>query len=156
MASNLFSLGDKTILVTGASSGIGRGIAVLCAKMGGKIILNGRNLIKLQETRALLEGTEHYIVAGDLTLNEELHKVVEDLPQLDGVVHCAGIGQRVLCKFITEEDIDQIMRINFKAPVMLQSLLLRQKKINKLASIVFVTSIASESPSYGNALYSAS
>ena len=149
MAFNLYSLENKTILVTGASSGIGRGIAVLCAKMGGKIILNGRNLIKLQETRALLEGEEHYIVVGDLTLNEELHRVVDELPQL-------GIGQRVLCKLITEEEIDRVMRINFKAPVMLQSLLLKQKKINKSASIVFITSIASESPSYGNALYSAS
>lgn len=156
MAFNLYSLENKTILVTGASSGIGRGIAVLCAKMGGKIILNGRNLIKLQETRALLDGEEHYIVVGDLTLNEELHRVVDELPQLDGVVHCAGIGQRVLCKLITEEEIDRVMRINFKAPVMLQSLLLKQKKINKSASIVFITSIASESPSYGNALYSAS
>lgn len=156
MSGNNFSLNNKTILVTGASSGIGRGIAILCAKMGGKIILTGRNYIKLQEPQALLDGEEHQIIAGDLTLNEDLHRVVRELPQLDGVVHCAGIGQRVLCKSISGEDIDKVMGTNFKAPVMLQAELLQEKKINKCASIIFITSIASESPSYGNALYSAS
>lgn len=156
MIFNPFSLESKIVFITGASSGIGRGIAVLCAKMGAKLIINGRNVVKLQETLKLLEGEGHRIVAGDLTLTEERNKVVEALPQVDGVVHCAGIGQRILCKSISEEDIDTIMAVNFKAPVMLQSALLKEKRINKSASIVFITSIASESPSYGNALYSAS
>ena len=75
---------------------------------------------------------------------------------MDGIVHCAGIGTRVLCKNIMESDIDQAMGINFKAPVMLQTEILKQKKINKGASIVFIASISNDSPSTGNALYAAS
>lgn len=153
---NPFSLESKTILVTGASSGIGRGIAVTCSEMGAKVVINGRNVLKLQETLSMMEGDEHVILSGDLTKHEALTSVVDQLPKLDGVVHCAGIGDRVLCKNVVESDIDKMMSVNFKAPVMLQTEILRQKKINKNGSIIFVASIANESPSIGNALYSAS
>ena len=123
MAFNLFSLDNKAILVTGASSGIGREIAVLCAKMGGRVIINGRKRERLQETQELLEGEGHMLVAGDLTLPEERETLVEALPLLDGVVHCAGIGHRLLCKSISESEVDLVMGINFKAPIMLQSTL---------------------------------
>lgn len=156
MAFNLYSLKNKTILVTGASAGIGREIAVLCAKMGAQVIINGRKRERLKETLELLEGDGHMVVAGDLTLPEEREALVEALPLLDGVVHCAGIGHRLLCKSIAESDVDLVMGINFKGPIMLQSSLLKNKRINKSASIVFITSMASQSPSYGNALYSAS
>lgn len=153
---NPFSLESKTILVTGASSGIGRGIAVTCSKMGAKVVINGRNVRKLQETLSMMGVDEHVILSGDLTNHEALTSVVDQLPKLDGVVHCAGIGDRVLCKNVVESDIDKMMSVNFKAPVMLQTEILRQKKINKNGSIIFVASIANESPSIGNALYSAS
>ena len=153
---NPFSLKGKTILVTGASSGIGRGIAVACSKMGGQIIINGRNEEKLKETLSLMEGTANSIVVGDLTSFAMLPALVGELPKLDGVVHCAGIGERTLCKMVQENELDRMMNINFKAPVMLQTELLKQKKLNKGGSIVFVASIAQESPSIGNALYAAS
>ena len=153
---NLFSLEGKTVLVTGASSGIGQGIAITCSKMGAKVVINGRNEQKLQEALSMMEGNEHVILPGDLTIQETVTSVVELLPKLDGVVHCAGIGDRVLCKNVVESDIDKMLSVNFKAPVMLQTELLRQKKINKGGSIIFVASIANESPSIGNALYSAS
>lgn len=153
---NPFSLEGKTILVTGASSGIGRGIAVTCSKMGATVILNGRNQIKLGETLAQLEEGSHKIVAADLTRSESVTIMMDELPVLDGVVHCAGIGQRVLCKNVTEQDVNAVMDANFKGPVLLQSELLKHKKIKKGASIVFVASIATWSPSIGNAFYSAS
>lgn len=153
---NPFSLGGKTILVTGASSGIGRGIAITCSKMGAGIIINGRNQAKLEETLSQMEGVGHSLAVGDLTDSESLMPLVEGLPKLDGVVHCAGTGQRILCKDLYSDDVNEVMDINFKAPVMLQAELLRQKKINKGASIVIVASIASWSPSLGNAVYSAS
>ena len=153
---NPFSLEGKTILVTGASSGIGRGIAVACSKTGGQVIINGRNEEKLKETLSLMEGTANSIVAGDLTSFSMLPALVAELPKLDGVVHCAGIGERTLCKMVQENELDRMMNINFKAPVMLQTELLKQKKLNKGGSIVFVASIAQESPSIGNALYAAS
>lgn len=153
---NPFTLENKTILVTGASSGIGRGIAIACSKMGATIILNGRNQQKLEVTLALLGEGDHKIMAADLTDGDSVRQMTVAMPILDGVVHCAGIGQRVLCKVATENDVDAVMGANFKAPVLLQTELLKQKKINKGASIVFIASIATWSPSVGNAFYSAS
>lgn len=153
---NPFSLDGKTFLVTGASSGIGRGIAVTCSKMGAKVIVNGRNVSKLQETIRQMEAEENQMMAGDLTDDTALKELVSSLPKLDGVVHCAGMGQRIPCKDLQKVHVDQVMDVNFKAPVMLQAELLRQKKINKAASIVFIASIASGSPSAGNSIYSAS
>lgn len=153
---NPFSLEGKTILITGASSGIGRGIAITCSRMGAKIVMSGRNYNKLQETLSYMDGKEHVILIGDLTNDESVTSIVANSPKLDGIVHCAGIGQRVLCKDLLKENVNQVLDINFKAPVMLQTEVLRQKKINKGASIVFIASIASWSPSYGNSIYSAS
>ena len=143
---NPFSLQDKTILVTGASSGIGKGIALLCSKMGATVVINGRNGAKLQKTLAQMEGKDHIVAQGDLSNFASLPELVSKMPKLDGIVHCAGIGSRVLCKMMQESDLDQTMTINFKAPVMLQTELLKQKKVNK----------AQDSPSIGNALYAAS
>ena len=153
---NPFTLEGKTILVTGASSGIGRGIAIACSKMGAVVYANGRNEQKLMETRFMCEPEHCYTVVGDLTEFAEMAELVGEMPKLDGVVHCAGIGERTLCKMMTEEDLDRMMNTNFKAPVMLQTELLKQKKLNKGGSVVFVASIAQESPSIGNALYAAS
>lgn len=156
MEFNPFSLAGKTVLVTGASSGIGRGIAVTCSKMGATVILNGRNEMKLGATLAQLEEGCHKIVAADLTNSDSVSRMMEEIPVLDGVVHCAGVGQRVPGKLLTEDTVNLVMDANFKAPVLLQAELLRQKKIKKDASIVFIASIASWSASFGNSVYSAS
>lgn len=153
---NPFSLEGKTILVTGASSGIGRGIAITCSKMGAKVIINGRNTMKLQETSELMENDSSIILAADLTDADSVTSLVNSMPKLDGVVHCAGLGQRIPCKDIEGKNVDDVMNVNFKAPVMLQAEILRQKKLNKASSIVFIASIASWSPSLGNSIYSAS
>lgn len=153
---NPFTLEGKTILVTGASSGIGRGIAIACSKMGTSVIVNGRNEQRLSETMSEMEGDDNLSLAADLSDNVALAEMVAKLPKLDGIVHCAGIGQRVLCKQLQESDLDNMMNVNFKAPVMLQTEILKQKKINKSASIVFIASIACDSPTIGNAMYSAS
>ena len=143
-------------MVTGASSGIGRGVAITCSKMGAKVIINGRNTAKLQETSIFMVDGSATIMSGDLTDSAALKSIVEALPKLDGLVHCAGLGQRLPCKDVESKDVDEVMNVNFKAPVMLQAEILRQKKLNKAASIVYVASIASWSPSLGNSIYSAS
>ena len=153
---NPFTLEGKTILVTGASSGIGRGIALACSKMGAIVIISGRNQQKLDATLALLEKGEHRIISADITDSESVGRMMKLLPVLDGVVHCAGIGQRVLCKIATEKDVDTVMDANFKGPALLQTALLKSKKIAKGASIVFIASMSSWSPSIGNAFYGAS
>lgn len=153
---NPFTLIGKTILVTGASAGIGRGIAVACAGMGARVILTARNTERLQETLSQLEGDGHTYIAADLTNEAERRALVEQLPILDGVVQCAGVGNRVPCKMLVQEDLDRVMKPNAEAPMLLQSLLLSEKKIKKQASVVFIASAAAIMPVTGNAVYSAS
>lgn len=153
---NPFSLSGKTVLVTGASSGIGRGISIACSRMGATLLLNGRNEKRLAETLAALDGANHCVISGDLSIQEDVERIVAQIPALDGVVHCAGIGERTLCKNIGQADIDSMMGTNFEAPILLQTLLMQKKKIKKASSIVFIASIAPFLPTVGSALYSAS
>jgi len=153
---NPYTLQNKQILVTGASSGIGRAIAIACANMGAFVSITGRNIQKLKETFSLMKGKGHNILTADLTNIDDISFLVESLPKLDGVVHNAGVGSRVLCKNIRENDITKVINPNFIAPVLLQSEILNAKKINKGASIVFTASMAAKMPSIGNAIYSAS
>lgn len=153
---NPFTLVGKLILVTGASSGIGKAIAIACARMGATVILTGRNQQRLNETLAELPEGEHLVIAADLTISTDIDRLVQGLPKLDGIVQCAGIGSRVPCKMITSSDIANVFGTNVEAPMLLQTALLQQKKINKAASVVFISSRAAESPSFGNATYSAS
>lgn len=153
---NPFTLEGKTILVTGASSGIGRATAILCSQMGAKVVVTGRNESRLEETFETLQGEGHLQIAADLTKEESIARLVESIPSLDGIVHCAGIGHRKPCKAISADDISTVMNANFNAAVLLQSSLLAIRKVNKSASLVFVSSRAAEIPSVANSLYSAS
>lgn len=153
---NPFSLEGKTVLVTGASSGIGQAIAIACSKMKATVLITGRNVQKLEYTLSLLEGDNHQILIADLTNEIDINNLVSQLPKLDGIVYNAGIGSRKLCKMIEKKDIETVMNTNFTSSVLLQSAILSAKKINKEASIVFIASRAAESPSIGNAIYSAS
>lgn len=153
---NPFSLKGKTILVTGASSGIGQAIAVSVSKMGANVIINGRNIAKLENTLSLMADENNKIVAGDLTKNEDIARLANDVPQVDGIVHCAGIGHRMPAKMLSESDIETVMKANFNSAVLLQAALLSKKKVKKDSSIVFIASKAADYPSPGNAVYSAS
>lgn len=155
-AFNPFSLVGKTILVTGASSGIGKAIAITCSRMGGTIVLTGRNEERLIETLHALSGEGHQFISADLTRTVEMQFMVGRLPKLDGIVYSAGIGQRKPCKMITGKDVDEVMDINFKSEVLLQAGLLSEKKVKRAASIIFIASRAAASPSIGNSIYSAS
>lgn len=153
---NPFSLVGKRILVTGASAGIGRSIAVICSQMGASLIITGRNVQRLNETFSYLNGSEHLMLHGDLTCEVELQNIVSSLPQLNGVVHCAGIGHRKPCKLLNNLDVDEVLNVNFKAPVLLQAAILSAKKLKKEASVIYIASRAANSPSIGNSIYSAS
>lgn len=139
---NPFSLEGKTILVTGASSGIGRGIAIECAKMGSKVVLSGRNEARLQETLASLEGDGHVVSCGDLNSEDIRNEIVSNIPTLNGVVHCAGISQIKMAKFMDLPSLEGIFQTNVFSPLMLNSLLLKKKLIQKNASIIFISSIS--------------
>lgn len=152
---NPFSLVDKQILVTGASSGIGKAIAIACSKMGATVFITGRNVERLNETLGQMSDGNHKVISADLTKAEDIERLVNELPKLDGLVQCVGVGSRVLCKQISQTDIDYVMKPNLEAPVLLQTSTLA-KKINKNASIVYIASRAANAPSVGNAIYSAS
>lgn len=152
-----FSLAGKTILVTGASSGIGRAITIACAEQGACVVLNGRNVSRLEETlRMMCDVEKHCIIPADLTDSKQRQALVEQVPELDGLVQCAGVMNRVPCKSIGQEDIDAVFAPNVEAPILLQAELLQERKIKKGASIVYMASIAPRSAETGNALYSAS
>lgn len=151
-----FSLSGKTILVTGASSGIGRGIAIACAEAGACVVLNGRNVARLNETLSHMSGEGHVVLPADLTDAAHRQALVEQVSELDGLVQCAGVMNRVPCKSIGQEDIDAVFAPNVEAPILLQAELLQERKIKKGASIVYMASIAPRSAEIGNALYSAS
>lgn len=154
---NPFTLVGKTILVTGASSGIGRAIAIACAEQGADVVLTGRNRSRLEETLRMMQGEErHRIIPADLTDEIQRQSLAEQVTTQDGVVHCAGIGSRVLCKMLEPDDVQRVMEVNFNAPILLQAELLREKKIAKEASIIFIASAAATMPSVGNGIYSAS
>lgn len=153
---NPFSLTGKTILVSGASSGIGQSIAVTISKMGANVIINGRNETKLQATLSMLAGSGHDLVIADITKQADVDALSSNVTQLDGIVHCAGIGHRMPAKMVTEADVNSVMDANFKGAVLLQAALLMKKKVKKDSSIVFIASKAADYPSVGNAIYSAS
>ena len=130
---NPFSLKDKRILVTGASSGIGRAIAIECSKMGAMVILTARNEERLNETLLLMDNPEwHLVIKTDLAQKEDLTNLVEQIEdKLDGIVHCAGFTIPKPFQFIAADDIDAIMEVNYKAPAIISQLLVKKKKIDE-------------------------
>ena len=153
---NPFSLKGKTILVTGASSGIGRATAIECSKLGAIVIITGRNSERLQQTYDSLYGLGHLQIIADLNNLEDLTSLVNQVPILDGVVNNAGIAKTQPISFIKEEDLQKIFATNTFTPILLVKQLLRKKKINKNASLVFTSSVSAIKSDLGNSVYGAS
>jgi NAD(P)-dependent dehydrogenase (short-subunit alcohol dehydrogenase family) len=154
---NPFTLQDKVILVTGASSGIGKGIAIECAKLGAKLIITGRNPERLNDTLNNLFGVDHTSVIADISTDEGISSLCENLPQLDGVVHVAGIVKPKPFPFLNRQELELIMNTNFYGPVLLTNMLLRKKLIKKNSSLVFISSVSGTMCSFvGGSSYSAS
>lgn len=153
---NPFSLKGKTILVTGASSGIGRATAIECSKLGAIVIITGRNSERLQQTYDSLYGFGHLQIIADLNNLEDLTSLVNQVPILDGVVNNAGIAKTQPISFIKEEDLQKIFATNTFTPILLVKQLLRKKKINKNASLVFTSSVSAIKSDLGNSVYGAS
>ncbi|MDR1180528.1 MAG: SDR family oxidoreductase [Bacteroidales bacterium] len=153
MENNPFSLKGKKILVTGASSGIGRATSVQCANMGANIIVTGRNNERLQETMNMLAIGEHHCVEADITTDSGIFHLTDNVEALDGIVHCAGINTKFLFKFIDMEKINTMYAINCFSPMLMLQSFIKKKKINKGASIVLLSSISSNYATVSNALY---
>ena len=146
---NPFSLEGKTVLVTGASSGIGRVTAIECAKLGARVIVTGRNEERLKGTFDELGGDGHLMIIADLNDDSGIHELVKKMPPVNGIVHAAGINDTILFQFIKRDT-------NFFAPVLLSQSLLKNKLLTKGGSIVFLSSIDGPITIHiGNSMYSA-
>lgn len=153
---SVFSLSGKTILVTGASSGIGKAVAQQCAAAGATCVITGRNEQRLSATLDSLNGSEHLIVTADLTSSDELSALISSLPKLDGVVCCAGIVETTLLKFTEDDDLKRLFETNAFSGIKLIRNLIAEKKLKNEASIVFISSISGVKCGYiGGAIYGA-
>ena len=152
-----FVVEGKSILVTGAASGIGRATALLCAQMGANVIVTDLNEEQLKATLDNMDGEGHQMFVANLTVEEDLQKLMDVLPKLDGVVCNAGIIKTILAQFAEKADIERILNINTIAPIYLTKLILENKKLKKEASIVFTSSMGGVfNGAIGNGLYGAS
>lgn len=141
---NPFSLTGKAILVTGASSGIGRAAAIEISKAGAYVIITGRNEERLQETHSLLYNSEsqpNYIIS-DMHSDSDIESLVAACPSLDGAFLNAGISINVPIAFITRDKLSEMFDVNTFAPILLTRMLVKKKKFNKGASIVFTSSVS--------------
>lgn len=157
MMYNPYSLEGKTILVTGASSGIGRATAIECSKMGAKVVITARNEERLRNTLEALEGDGHQMILCDLTNEDDLNALVEAALELDGVVFNAGINKLVPIRQLKEVDLRNIFAVNTFSPIMLLQKLTKKKKIVNDASVVFTSSISGiGAAAVGESMYIAS
>ena len=153
---NPYSLRGKVVLVTGASSGIGRATAIECSRLGATVVITARNENRLRETFDMLSGDSNQMILCDLADDEAINKLVEEVPHLDGLVNNAGYQEYLPVPFIKKDKLEAIMSVNTIAPIALLQKLLRAKKITKGASIVFTSSLAGlgvNAP--GNSMYAA-
>lgn len=156
MSYNPFSLEGKTVLVTGASSGIGQGIAIECSKMGAKVVITGRNQNRLQETFSQLAGEGHIMIAANLNNGPDIEKLVAECPALDGLVNNAGRGLSKPVNFIKMQDLQDVYQTNIFSVIMLTKMLLKSKKISKGGSIVFTSSLSAYMTAVGLSIYASS
>ena len=144
--SNPFTLKNKTIVVTGASSGIGQQVAISCSQMGAKVVLIARNKERLEETKKQLSGKGHLVVSYDLTDLEHQKELVSDIVskvgRIDGLVNCAGITATLPLKLMKPETVDELFRTNVFATIELTRQVLGVKNVNKEgASVIFFASV---------------
>lgn len=149
----IFSLSNKNILVTGASSGIGRAIAIENSKQGANIIATARTTGKLLETINMLDEGNHTLISADLSDEQSLNHLVEQLPLLDGIVLNAGLVKTTPVKYIKKSVLDHMFNVNVQSSILLIQKLLKSKKIKSGASICFISSVATIKATQGNAMY---
>jgi NAD(P)-dependent dehydrogenase (short-subunit alcohol dehydrogenase family) len=152
-----FSIQGKVILITGASSGIGKSIAIECSNRGAQVIITGRNHERLNKVYSVLYGHNHQQVIVDLSEDVGINELVSHLPKLDGIVHVAGIVKPKPFQFLNRKDLDSIFNINFYGPTLLTNSIIRKKLLKNSGSVVFISSISGVLCSFlGGSSYSAS
>lgn len=155
-AQDLFGLQGKTVLVTGASKGIGQEVARQCAAAGATLVIAGRDQARLHETLATLSGTGHRALTVELTDTALRKQFAADCGPLDGIVHSAGIRGLAPMKMVSDAFLSHVMDSNYIAPIMLTRHLLAKQQIRPNGSILFLSSIAALTGTVGVGPYSGS
>lgn len=155
MLSDPFSLIGKTILITGASSGIGREVARSCSERGATVVISGRNPQRLEETLESLPAGRHRAHVADLCETEQIQALADAAGSIDGLFFSAGIALISPFRMINQEHVQRLMRIDFEAPILLTQRLLRQRQIKEGGSIVYNTALAARTAPQGTAIYAA-
>ncbi len=154
------SLESKKILITGASSGIGKQVALLCSQRDARVVLMGRDVKRLEEVSKQLEGSGHKYYSCDLEdldrIETFLETVVAENGSFDGFVHCAGRGDLIPLKMLKPSKLERIMKINFCSFVELVRCLVKKKAYKEGMSVVTVSSISSSMGDVAKVAYSAS
>lgn len=155
---DILSLEGKKLLITGASSGIGKAIAIESSRKGASLYIVGRNKERLcQMLEELSPTADHHIIESDLTCPGETDRIASLVEKLDGLALCAGKGLTLPVQFDTREKIDDIFEINFYSAVELLRLLYKKKKLNHSASVVAISSMGGINVFSGcNSIYGAS
>lgn len=153
---NPFSLDGNTVLVTGASAGLGRQTSIVASRMGARVILTGRNEARLSQTMAELDGRGHSAIPADLAIEEERDALAVKLPALNGIAHCAGVTLLHPFKFSDERRYREVYGINVEAPLFLTQRLFKNKRLSHGASIVFVASLGAFIGARGHSIYAGS
>ena len=156
---NPFSLEDKNILITGASSGIGRQCAIDCSKMGAQVALVARNEDRLKETLSMMEGEGHLLFPFDLTnfagIANLVNDIVTKIGKINGVLHCAGISAVEPLQVLTSEKIQTFFDVNVTSAMMLTKEVCRKKNIaDNGGCVVLLASIMGVNGESGKSLYS--
>ena len=156
MEYNPYALTGKTILVTGASSGIGRAVAIECSRLGAHVILSVRNKEKLEETLKMMEGHGHQVIECDLSKEKEVNLLIDEVPEIQGLVNNAGTTMTVPVPFIKFNALSDLLKVNTIAPIMILSGLVKKKKLRENSSVVFTSSVSGLGRvSPGNTMYAA-
>jgi NAD(P)-dependent dehydrogenase (short-subunit alcohol dehydrogenase family) len=156
----IFDLTDKVILITGASSGIGRQCAVTLSGQGARIALLGRDMDRLQETLSMMSTPDMHKVfshdfAASLDVKEMVEQVVNEVGKLSGIVHSAGISTTLPLRALTQDKVEQFTRVNVHAPMALTKAAVTPACMNPDgASVVFMASVMGVVGEVGKSLYS--
>lgn len=140
-------LSEKTIIITGAGSGIGRETAIRASKQGAKVFMIDLSEEGLTETMACLEGEGHKYFAADLTNLDTIAGIVKEIVEnnglIDGLVHCAGISSRKPLNVLTKDGFSKVMDVNFYSFVELVRQACKKKNFLEGGSVVVMSSISS-------------
>lgn len=153
---NPFRLDGKRVLITGASSGIGASIAILCSQLGASVVIAGQDESRLSEVFDQLVGSNNIQVKFDLRDEKNLPKFIDDVGKVDGVVHSAGISGVVPIRLMQKVFLENVMDVNFQIPAQITQHQLARGYINNQGSIIFLSSIAAITGKVGVGPYSAS